>query len=51
MAMPVMPGRSPYSASRMQPVGAMMVLGVSGLANIPFAALLSMLIPLLIGML
>lgn len=29
----------------------MMVLGVSGLANIPFAALLSMLIPLLIGML
>ncbi len=28
----------------------MMVLGVSGLANIPFAALLSMLIPPLIGM-
>lgn len=33
------------------PFVTMMVLGVSGLANIPFAALLSMLIPLLIGML
>lgn len=33
------------------PFVTMMVLGVSGLANIPFAALLSMLIPLLAGML
>ncbi|MEI7407869.1 2-keto-3-deoxygluconate permease [Pectobacterium aroidearum] len=33
------------------PFVTMVVLGVSGLANIPFAALLSMLIPLLIGML
>ena len=33
------------------PFVTMMVLGVSGLANIPFAALMSMLIPLLIGML
>lgn len=33
------------------PFVTMMVLGVSGLANIPFAALLSMLIPLIIGML
>ncbi len=33
------------------PFVTMMVLGVSGPANIPFAALLSMLIPLLIGML
>jgi 2-keto-3-deoxygluconate permease len=33
------------------PFVTMMVLGVSGLANIPFAALLSMIIPLLIGML
>lgn len=33
------------------PFVTMMVLGVSGTANIPFAALLSMLIPLLIGML
>ena len=32
------------------PFVTMVVLGVSGLANIPFAALLSMIIPLLIGM-
>ncbi|NIF22246.1 2-keto-3-deoxygluconate permease [Candidatus Pantoea multigeneris] len=33
------------------PFVTMVVLGVSGLANIPFAALLSMLVPLVIGML